>query len=493
MLIDKNEQLTSVAIIGGGINACLMALLIKERLNGVVGDVQLVLNDIADSEFGLISLSAGARWLHKLLGIDEKILLRRGIANYLYGSKLVVAPVPEMQVGGEEFFLSREIANIPHLAGPWFELIHHARNRNHNVGLDSLSLSALASRDARFLDPEVIKGPYSNLSVNLLIDVRAYKQYLLERLSLPQVNRIAYESAQICYQANQVFISLGSDQKVEADLVIDFSSRGDRVNLPDNIKQYKNRIASGNLDSYLWSSCNDQAGGLANPMFESFTTNACVYSKMESGRFRQNLCLGDRNVVEKYAQSCHLGNEGASARRHLDIPLHAPFWLDNYVCFPAADYTPWDPCWSMWDLVREGMIDLIGYWPDREHMSGFADEFNRVSYLVARDHFELAAVFCEARALGHYFSSEMQVLARTKIELYATYGVIRDSESQAFSAEYWAKVMMGCGIYAEKPAGFYSDASIADFMKCVDWYHEEISTAALRMPKYNEYLNYLLR
>lgn len=493
MSMNNSEQLTSVAIIGGGINACLMALLIKERLNGVVGEIQFMLDEGADSELGLIPLSAGARWLHKLLGLDEKILLRRGIATYLYGSKLAAATTAPQQVVGEDLFLSHEIVNLPHLAGPWFELIHHARSKNHNLKLDSFSLGALASREGRFLDSEVIKGPYSNLSVNLLVDAKAYKHYLLEQLLSQHVTFVTCEPAQLCHQSDKVFIRLEDDHKLEPDLVIDFTSNDNKDYLPDSIKQYKDRIVSGRVDSYLWSSFHTQSGGLACPVLESFPSASYVYSKMEYGCLRQDLCLGEYDGVEEYAQRHSSFAKGVLNKRHVNISMCAPFWLDNYICFPAADYTPWDPCWSMWDLVREGMINLIEYWPDVESMSGFADEFNRLNHLVAKDHFELAAVFCEARGWRQYFSREMHLLAQKRIELYETYGVIQDAEYKFFSTEYWAKVMIGCGLRVEKPVGLYSEAAVTDFIKQVDVYRKELSISALRMPNYNEYVNYLLR
>ncbi len=495
MLSDSKKNLTSVVIVGGGVNSCLMALLIKERLKGVVGDIHLLLKEGNVAEVGLLYFSSSFRWLHQLLGIDERELLRRGIIGYTYGANLSSVSGGFVQEGAvtENYFLSREITNIQQIAGPWFELIHHARQKNQNMVLDALSLAAIASREGRFLDPDIIGGAYASLSVSVVVDAKSYMKYLLELLCAQQIRHEYYGFVEICYGIDGVYISLDHGKRLDADLVIDLSSKVDQVSLPEKISRNKKNITSGNLNACIHSSLHALTESIVCPVVESIMSEQSSVMKIRSGSLSQNLYIGESPVAKKESRLIDAEDDSLKDMRHIDVDLHAPFWVDNYVCFAAADYSPWDPCWTMWDWVRDGMLTLIELWPDKGCMSGFADEFNRVNQLNTREYFELAAAFCELRGEKCYFSNEIQISTRKRIELYSAYGVVQDSESQVFSAEYWSKIMLGAGIFAEKPAGIYSDFAMVDFTKKTLQYSKDLLLVAARMPTYKDYINYLLR
>lgn len=426
---------------GGGVGAAMAALALA-RAFGRLG-VEILWIDTGEplSPDAAIVAPPDLATFHRLLGIDDRALVRAAAATINMGQQFAG------WAGGDTAFLhAYGDAGTPFASLPFLQHWTRARHAGMGVALEDFCLAAAAAKQGR---TGALRDPATRQAVKTgwHLDAAAYARLLREGCAAAGVRIMTGTATPLrAGDAMRLDAVMLDGQRVEADLFVDTGGA---------------LIAALDPGDIMAPPC-DRLLRASRPAFDPIP----LYSRVgaHAAGWTSFIPLADRTAVEFHYASAHLSDDAARAALAAVIghpvdaaaeasaaPSRARSWTGNVVAIggAAGPSPPLDAAEML--LLQLGVAQLVLLWPLDRMVMPEADIYNdemggsraRVRDFTAQ-HFRLNArpePFWDA-ARRAPVSAELAA----KIDLFAARGMFAHFGHEAHVEDGWALCMTGHGL-----------------------------------------------
>lgn len=430
----SREPIRSVLVVGGGSAGWMAAAALARAFGGRL-DVEVV--DIpSDTDSGSLAVAESSLpalvAFHRLIGLDEDALVRRGAAAFKLGGRFTgwsgagstyVHPY-------SEFGATLDGVSFHQL---WLK----ARRAGTGEALDRYALGAVAAELGRFARPSGDpRSVLSTMAYGLHLDVAAYAGELRALATALGVRRTEGALAAVEQGAAGVAaVALADGRRLTADLYVDATGEAARLAGDSAFESWS-----------AWLPCDRIASRTTEaegppPALTEATALPCGW--------RLDIPLPGRRVsVQAQASRFAPQSEGRAFRQG----ARAEPWCGNCVAIglSACVLEPIDG--AALHIVQSGVTKLIGLFPDRSFAGGEAGEYNRLmgEELSRLRDFAIAHYRLNGR-LGEPFwdaaraASPPPPLAH-KLRLFESRGRVVLNDEETFLEPSWIALFLGQGL-----------------------------------------------
>jgi tryptophan 7-halogenase len=449
------EHVRTVAIVGGGPTGWLVAAALTQAMKDRSALSVHVIEDPLASPESMLDEASGTlpplRTLHRILGFDERHLMRSTQATFSLGTRFVDFSAP----GSSYYHAFGELGSL--LESIAFHQ-HWLRARQaDDFSIDAYSLSAVAAEMGRFSPPSSDpRSVLSTLDYGYHIDAALYAEYLRRHAQGRGVVRTEGKVVDVRLRAQDGFIDavvLESGERVTADLFVDCSGlRGLLI---------EQALHAGYEDWSHWLPC-DRA--VTVPCASAGDPPPYTRSTARSAGWQWRIPLQHRIGNGYVYCSQHLNDEEAAATllTNLDgAPLGEPrflrfttgrrkqFWVKNCVAIGlAAGFMEPLESTSI-HLIQSGIAKLLALFPYRDHMQRARQEYNRLAtedYERIRD-FLILHYYLNARTDSLWErcrSIDLPSSLQRKLDVFGSCGRVVLYDEETFLQSSWVSVLIGC-------------------------------------------------
>jgi tryptophan 7-halogenase len=448
-----DNPIRRIVILGNGVAAWLAALVLSKIvprpcLVSVVDEPRNAgMNPLW--EVGESSL-APIKFLHRLIGIDERDFMRSTHATFKLGTEYV-----GWGNSGGSFFQPFGTLGAP-LDGIAF---HHHWLRAQLAGdLSQYSLCAVAARLGRFMHPsDDPRSVLSTLDYGYHFDAQLYRDFLRARAEEQGVMRVAENVASVQLRADGLIEALLLDgaERQEADLFIDASAEATLI---------QGALATGYED---WSGllpCDRMIAihctSAAEPKPMTICTareNGWEWHAPLQGHASRGYTYCSRYSSDEQAYSALSSRLETTARGE---PLYFQYvngrrtkaWNRNCIAIgSAAGFI--DPlAATQLHLLQSGLAKLVRLFPTRDRMTRESEEYNR---LLAEEYEHLrdsVAVhyYLSADRSGAFWQSfqhvDLSSSLHHKLRVFRSRGRVVLYDGETFEESNWANALLSEGL-----------------------------------------------
>ncbi len=496
-MANKNNDLTGIAVIGGGSAGWMAAAALA---NAVRGDCRLTL--VESDLIGTIGVGEATippiRLFNQRLGIDEHDFLRHTQGTYKLGIQFV-----NWARQGHRYF---------HPFGPYgadFDLVpvHHfwlrAREQGDRSSLDDHSMAWAAASRCRFdrplRDPRMVQSTYDYA---YQFDAGMYAAYLRRYAEQRGVTRIEGRVVEVrkhVESGNIESVTLDDGRSVAADLFIDCTGFGGLL--------IEGALETGYEEWTHWLPC-DRAVAVQCEHGGEFTpyTRSTAHAAGWQWRIPLQHRIGNGHVF----CSRHIGDDEATTTLldNLDgDPITEPrvlrfttgrrrkFWNRNCVALGlAAGFMEPLESTSI-HLIQTGITRLLALFPDRTMDPLAIEEYNRLTrleYETVRDFLILhyhaterddAELWRECRAMS------VPDTLTYKIDHFRAYGRLVSTGIELFQNPSWLAVLIGQFVWPERYDPLTNQRSHVDGSNVLEGLRRVMREAAAAMPTHRAYID----
>ncbi|HEY8509406.1 MAG TPA: tryptophan halogenase family protein [Steroidobacteraceae bacterium] len=438
-----SDAAPKIVIVGAG-SACWLAALTFARVVRNSRDVTVVETPDAAGEPEAEGTLPGLRSLHRILGLDERDLMRHSQATFKLGTEFFDAPGAVSRFFHSYGDVGAALDSVA---------FHHhwLRVRGDEQSVSDYCLAAVAARLSRFAlpDPDP-RSPLSTLDYGWHLDVHAYVDYLRRKALQAGVAKIAARSVHVELRQADGFIAaiaLGDGQRVTGDLFIDCTG-------PDGVLIGQN-LQTPYEDWTDWLPCDREISVSAPAMPDpSPCTRITAHStgwhwriplqgRTEHGFIYSSAFLSDDEATAALLSTPESPLTGEPRLRRFASGRRRQIWNRNCIAIGEAA-AALEPLESVrLHHVHSTLTRVIDLFPSANFPSCLTEEFNR---LVAND---LERV--RDWLILHYKGSQRrdspfwkacsamsipETLAR-KIELFASRGRVVMYDEESFPESSW--------------------------------------------------------
>lgn len=220
----STQSLTTIAIVGGGVEAWLSAVFLARQVSP---GIEVVLVETSDEDEVAIASSTLPlfRTINKLLGADEKTLLRHSKGTFKLASTYA-----GWNPQGQNIFSVPFSNHGFMLNGIDFNQYISALNQGGqpNIVYNRFSVAAMAAQNGKFQHPvNDIKSPFHQLDYGFHLDLVEYKEWLQQQAKDIGLKVLFSESvtAHLSSDNSIDYLSLSDGYRLDADLFIDASGQ----------------------------------------------------------------------------------------------------------------------------------------------------------------------------------------------------------------------------------------------------------------------------
>jgi tryptophan halogenase len=436
-------------IVGGGAPGWLAAATLARVLKAEFCSVR-VIDTPAANGFGEAVLPAFHR-LNRLLGIDERDLLRRTCGTFNLGARFA-----DWGRLGERYFHTFGAIGAKLDAVPF----HHYWTRLHPQGdsgdLEDYSTASVAARQGRFAIPSSQRTSFlSSYSYGYHFHADLLGAYLQQYAVDHGAKHVRSPVVDVQLRSEDGFVAalqLADGSQLSADLFIDCV--GPQGPLFQRIFRNAREDWSG------WLPCDRAISVLCA------STELAPYSQAVAGQFGWQR----RTPLQHCAALCHVyssgfvGDEAAADTLLADLPgavLAAPrsmqwscgrpdrFWDRNCLSLAACGLEPLES--TGLHRVQTGITRLLSLFPVCRHSREDIEEYNRLARLECeriRDFLILhykATTRSDSPLWEHCRQMQIPDTLRAKIELFRHSGRLAMLDEEHFGEESWLAVLVGQG------------------------------------------------
>ncbi len=453
-----NEQLRSIAVVGGGTAGWMAASILARALPGTKCTITVIESPMIPTVGVGEATIPPIIELLRFLSINEDDFVRHTQATYKLGIKFT-----DWHHLGHSYWhpfgTFGEMINLR----PFYHSFQRAKARALPVKVSDFSLCATLGDQGKFRFPENLPdGPVAGLRYALHFDAGLVAKYLRaysERLGVTCLERTVSMATQRAdgYIDELVF---SDATRLRADLYIDCSGFGGLL--------IEKTLQTGYLDWRSWLPC-DRAIAMQTELNSPRPPHTESFARAAGWRWR--IPLQHRNGNGYVYSSAHISDDAA----HDDLlasvrerPLTEPrvlrfvtgrrklFWNRNCVALGLASgfLEPLES--TSIHLVMSGMYKLLEYLPDRSFDQRGIDAYNTetinemerirdfivLHYCLTQRNDSSLWEYCQNMSLPDSLSS--------RIELYRTTGRIRHQAGDLFTDLSWFYILEGMGVEPQR-------------------------------------------
>jgi tryptophan halogenase len=486
----KAEQIRSIAIVGDGVAAWMTAAALHRSLRNLGIRITVVGRAISSRGSALASLPALSAF-HRLLGIDERDVLRSADATFSLGTQFI-----DWSANGHEFAQIHGEYGAPAGGVDFHQQWLCARAEGLAATLSEFSLAAVAARRGKFAFPvSDARSPLSTFSYGLHLDEQRYRDLLRDYCLRQGVAERAAEVARMRRRSNDGFIEalqLDDGSDVVADLYVDCSSDGTLTleQVWDDWSGFlpTDRVAriSRRPDQRLAS------GRIAMPVREGWRLSTTLRSRVEECLYYRSELIDDASAEEALLTEVR-STDKVSISACRTGRISSP-WSGNCVAIGASACRADALIAVELHLIQTGVTRLIEHFPYRDCSRGEAGEYNRVM-VGAFDRLRDYAIvyFDHARDIDSPFWTRCRSIAeppalQRKLMLFAARGRVVMYDDDLFDKQTWAATLLGLDIVPERIDVFLDNVDGAAVKRNLEQMAAVVAREVERMPDHADLL-----
>jgi tryptophan halogenase len=490
------DPIRSIVIVGGGSAGWMCAASLAKFLQNLNCRIRL----IESAEIGTVGVGEATippiiNFI-KVLGIDENEVVRKTQATFKLGIEFRNWTRP-----GHSYIHPFGTTGFPREDVDFSAYWLKRHQSGHARPLEEYSITAVASRQARFMRPVSLENsPLQQITYALHFDATLFATTLRGYAEARGVVRTEGKVRNVTLRPEDGFIAsltLESGEQVEADLYIDCSGfRGLLI---------EGALKAGYDDWTRWLPC-DRA--LAVPCERAAPLSSHTLSTARDVGWQWRIPLQHR-VGNGYVYSSAFIDDGKAQEvllsnlegRALRDPLQLRFttgrrrnsWIKNCVAIGlAAGFL--EPLESTGiHSIHRGIALLLNFFPDRHFRQADIDRYNRqVAFEYERMRDFIIVHYNKTEREGDFWRHcrdvELPDSLKERLELFRSYGRIIRDEQELFTVQSWLYLLIGQGV---EPAGYDPLAdrlTPQEAQKALDDIRNVVGRCAATMPMHQDFI-----
>lgn len=445
-----NNGVRRVAIVGRDADAWISALYLQRALTGIEPAIEVVLIELPAELTGqdFFSVMPSHKLLHRVLGADERILLKESKGHYFFAQRF-----SNWCGGAKPYMHAYDRFGLDFKEVDFHQYWLKAKSSGLKVALEDFNLGAVAAKQQKYVIFENSAKVFSHASCGYHLSAREYVTAIAKGALASGVKRIQAQVSHVKRDAENIqSVVLVGGQEVTADLFIDAS--GTEAILikaieENNIEKWSHWLP---VDHIMVAS-----GTAINP--------SPAYSQISA--FKDGW-FGIYPLLDKTAISFSYSSKGVSPEKLAELSsvyagmsifdvTDTPFsagarkktWIGNCIALGGAavsleplDATQLHPLHIGLSLIRELFPNNKNYMPEA---CIYNNKF--FSFMENIRDFQIAHYYLNRRfgePLWDYTRSmDIPESLRNKIELFSARGVVPMNENETFLQENWISLFIG--------------------------------------------------
>lgn len=492
-----NNLVKSIVIVGGGSAGWMTAAALSSLLNPAA--IQITL--IESEQIGTVGVGEATIPdiinFNALLGIDEADFLKATNGTFKLGIEF-----NDWGNVGDSYFHPFGPHGVDMNGIDFHQYWMRYKETNPNSVIEEFSLSAIASRSAKFAMPaNDPRSVLSQLRYAYHFDATAYAKYLRHYAELRGVKRIEGKIVNVSQSDESGFITdveLENGERVEGELFFDCS--GFRALLLDGA------LGVGFEDWAHWLPCDtaqavacERTGDLL-PYTKSTAKTAGwqwripTQHRTGNGHIYSSSEMNDEAAIESLLADLDGPVIGSPRKIRFRTGCRQKFWEKNCIAIGLSGgfLEPLEST-SLF-LIQEGISKFISLFPSRDMPETVRDEYNR----------QLTKKFEQVRdfIILHYKATERDDsdfwnYCRTmsipdsltqKMELFREAGRVFRYEDELFSKPSWVAVLLGQNIRPRSIDPIVTSVEFSDILRSLESMKTAMNGATSQMQSHEAFL-----
>ncbi len=451
----KNDQIRSIAIIGGGTAGWMTAAALSKVLGRDYASITLVESDaigtvgVGEATIPQISI------FNRMLGIEENDFIRRTKGSFKLGIQFV-----DWGKRGSKYFHPFGAYGV-NMEGVSF---HAFWLRLHQSGkspwIDDYSIQAKAAEAGKFMRPvDAGNSPLSNITYAFHFDAGLYALYLREYAEAAGVVRREGKVTQVVQRSDDGFIEavvMEDGSRVEADLFIDCSGFHGLL--------IEGTMKAGYVDWSKWLPCNS---AVAVPCESIAEITPYTRSTARDAGWQWRIPLQHRTGNGYVYCSDYISDDEAASTLLANLdgkPLADPrfikfttghrnqYWVKNCVAIGLSTgfMEPLEST-SIW-MIQTGIAKLLTMFPDKSFAPVDVQRYNRVLKTETEEIRDFIVLHYKVTQRddspfwNYVRTMDVPDRLQEKMDVFANAGRAFRENEELFNDTSWFAVMVGQGL-----------------------------------------------
>jgi tryptophan halogenase len=488
---DAGRAIRSVAVAGGGIVGLSTAIAFARALP----PVRVTLIDLPADPAALAdrmpSSSPVVGRFHAAIGLDERDLVRAGIATHHLGTRFEhwsADGTPWVHVFGSY--------GQPAGAVPFDQIWARAREAGRVRPYHLHSPAAMLAEAGKFVHPSRDPQPLSTFTYGLRLDPDLYRRRLEAQAAASRIELMRGDIGAIEHRADGAIAALllEDGRRVEADLYIDCSGPSARLlsSIDDGFEDWGDVLP---CDRLLLGA--GPGPDIPAPAARFAATDIGWHAQWPL-RGRTLKALGFASMTDEEEARRQFGTE--PAERVAIRPGRRPRpWLRNVLAIGDAAIAV-DPLGGFnLDLAQNAIIRAFELLPGRDGDPLELREYNRRTELMTRRVHDFLALHYlrSGRRAGRFWTDAARKappdsLAVT-LDQYEARGRLPFHEEESITRNDWTAALLGMGVLPRATDAVAAGVPFEDSVAAMERLAREAGDLAARLPSYGDYLARMAR
>lgn len=451
MRFSLDSYIKKIVIVGRDADAWITALSLKQAFSSVEQHVEIELvelvPDLTPQDF--FSVLPNHKILHKVLGANERILLKQAKGNYCFAQRF-----SNWAGAAAPFMHAYDKFGVDFEGIDFYQYWLRASSNGMRVALEDFNLGAVAAKQGRYVVFEESATTFSQASCGFNLSAMEYVRSIAQSAMSLGLKRIAGDIAKVNVIDDRIdSIDLVGGNNIKADFFIDASGSEAILikSLEDNSNIQKwskwlpaNRVIVASapplepLAAFSQISAFKEGWVGLYPLLDRTAVNI-VYS---------NEHIKAQDVVEKVSILTGLAINNITETQFAAGARTKP-WIGNCLAVgsSAVSLEPLDAI--QLHSLHIGLSLLQTLFPNNINHMPEADIYNEKMRLFVENvrDFQIAHYYLNKRYGESYWDSVRNVdipnSLRQKIELFLSRGIVALNEDETFLTESWTALFVG--------------------------------------------------